>query len=89
MSRPTQVPLLDITRCAYGSFTLFAPSFHYGSASCDVFDEGPYNPDLSVNTSVWALPLSLATTQGIDCFFLFLQVLRCFSSLRSLSARAE
>ena len=33
---------------------------------------------------VWALPISLATTLGIEFFFLFLQVLRCFSSLRYL-----
>ena len=32
--------------------------------------------------AVWALPRSLATTQGIIVYFLFLQVLRCFSSLR-------
>ena len=31
---------------------------------------------------VWALPRSLATTRGIIIYFLFLQVLRCFSSLR-------
>ena len=31
---------------------------------------------------VWALPVSLAATQGIVIYFLFLQVLRCFSSLR-------
>ena len=35
-------------------------------------------------TTVWALPRSLATTGGIIIYFLFLQVLRCFSSLRSL-----
>ena len=32
--------------------------------------------------AVWALPRSLATTGGIIIYFLFLQVLRCFSSLR-------
>ena len=32
---------------------------------------------------VWAIPRSLATTWGIIIYFLFLQVLRCFSSLRS------
>ena len=32
---------------------------------------------------VWALPRSLATTGGIIIYFLFLDVLRCFSSLRS------
>ena len=31
--------------------------------------------------TVWALPSSLATTKGIIIYFLFLQVLRCFSSL--------
>ena len=31
---------------------------------------------------VWAVPRSLATTRGIIIYFLFLQVLRCFSSLR-------
>ena len=31
-------------------------------------------------TPVWALPRSLATTGGIIVYFLFLQVLRCFSS---------
>ena len=30
--------------------------------------------------SVWPLPLSLAATKGIDGCFLFLRVLRCFSS---------
>ena len=29
---------------------------------------------------VWALPVSLATTSGIIGYFLFLEVLRCFSS---------
>ena len=33
--------------------------------------------------AVWALPRSLATTGGIIVYFLFLEVLRCFSSLGS------
>ena len=33
---------------------------------------------------VWPLPRSLATTYGISFWFLFLRVLRCFSSPRSL-----
>ena len=41
-------------------------------------------PRMCVAThAVWALPRSLATTGGIIVYFLFLQVLRCFSSLRS------
>ncbi len=33
--------------------------------------------------TVWAPPRSLAATWGITCCFLFLEVLRCFSSLGS------
>ena len=41
-------------------------------------------PHICIATNmVWALPRSLATTGGIIVYFLFLQVLRCFSSLRS------
>ena len=48
---------------------------------------GSYNPGGALTSPVWALPLSLATTQGIDSFFLFLGVLRCFSSPRSPSLK--
>ena len=41
-----------------------------------------YNPMDAVTSMVWANPRSLATTWGIIIYFLFLQVLRCFSSLR-------
>ena len=52
----------------------------------------PYVPDLTSRNparttdtayhvrAVWALPRSLATTSGVEIFFLFLGVLRCFSS---------
>jgi hypothetical protein len=33
---------------------------------------------------VWADPVSLATTPGIIIYFLFLNLLRCFSSVGSL-----
>ena len=39
-----------------------------------------YNPTVAVTTLVWAPPRSLATTRGIISYFLFLRVLRCFSS---------
>ena len=39
----------------------------------------PTTPKLHA-TLVWALPCSLATTWGIICYFLFLLLLRCFSS---------
>ena len=41
-------------------------------------------PPICIATNeVWALPRSLATTGGIIVYFLFLRVLRCFSSPRS------
>ena len=39
--------------------------------------------DCIATATVWALPRSLATTGGITFCFLFLRVLRCFSSPRS------
>ena len=39
-----------------------------------------YNPDATGIAPVWAIPRSLATTGGITYCFLFLGVLRCFSS---------
>jgi hypothetical protein len=41
------------------------------------------NPKPRIN-SVWAFPFSLAATQGIIIYFLFLWLLRCFSSSGSL-----
>ena len=41
-----------------------------------------YNPRPTGMGLVWALPRSLATTGGITFCFLFLPVLRCFSSRR-------
>ena len=35
---------------------------------------------MALTTQVWAVPRSLATTWGITICFLFLRVLRCFSS---------
>ena len=49
---------------------------------------GPY-PSHPFGYSVWALPRSLATTYGITCCFLFLGVLRCFSSPRLPSSLKE
>ena len=39
-----------------------------------------YNPNLAGTRLVWAGPCSLAATKGITNCFLFLRVLRCFSS---------
>ena len=46
------------------------------------YDNAVLQPrDCIATATVWALPRSLATTGGITFWFLFLEVLRCFSSL--------
>ena len=47
-----------------------------------------YNPAGTGIPAVWAVPLSLAATGGITFCFLFLRVLRCFSSPGSPPATA-
>ena len=39
-----------------------------------------YNPNFAETILVWAIPFSFATTQGITICFIFLWLLRCFSS---------
>ena len=66
---------------AYGAFTHFGLPFQVIRLSIRLLCCGPYpNPIIEL---VWAAPISLATTLGITICFLFLQVLRCFSSLGS------
>ena len=57
-------------------------AFPGASTSLVVRVSESYNPEGALTPPVWALSVSLATTPEIDAFFLFLQVLRCFSSLR-------
>ena len=45
-----------------------------------VIPTAPRNPGRTRVRTVWAVPLSLATTDGIADCFLFLRVLRCFTS---------
>ena len=63
---------------AYGAFTLSGRLSQNRSAitSESIMRSEPR----SARTPVWALPRSLAATYGITCCFLFLRVLRCFSS---------
>ena len=76
----------DTTRPHLHSCTGFSPSvmqlsrcFHSAFGYHDVV----LQPPLCIATQeVWALPRSLATTGGIIVYFLFLGVLRCFSSPR-------
>lgn len=52
---------------AYAAFTLFGPPFQAVKLSGPVSMAGSYNPGRVL--PVWALPLSLATTYGIDFSF--------------------
>ena len=76
----------DTTTSHHASNTGLSPSMIVLSRtffSQSKYDSVVLQPLLSVATKqVWASPRSLATTRGIIIYFLFLEVLRCFSSLR-------
>ncbi len=84
MSRLTWVRHQEIRHdFGYGTFTLYGPSFqtvHLSSLFSRVIPMTPLNPGWTRVQPVWAVPLSLATTSGIADCFLFLRVLRCFTS---------
>ena len=63
--------------------------FPDASASLPFSVSRSYNPARALTPPVWALPVSLATTPEIDAFFLFLQLLRCFSFLRLRSRERQ
>ena len=67
---------------AYGAFTLSGRLSQNRSAK---FVESIMRSEpRDARTPVWALPFSLAATHRITCCFLFLRLLRCFSSPGSL-----
>ena len=67
---------------AYGAFTLSGRLSQNRSAK---FVESIMRSEpRDARIPVWALPVSLAATSGITCCFLFLRLLRCFSSPGSL-----
>ena len=68
---------------AYQTVTVYGRTFQIVPLTLIATTAWSYNPMDAVTSVVWALPRSLATTGGIIVYFLFLQVLRCFSSLRS------
>ncbi len=78
-----------LLRILLGFIILRIPDYH--CLRCDFPDTSPrlnlamsqsYNPTPTGMGVVWAVPRSLATTGGITFCFLFLLVLRCFSSQR-------
>ena len=80
VSRPTQVALLNCTRYLYRTITVYGQTFQIVPIQNTVSFERSYYPMIAETNMVWALSLSIATTREIDLFFLFLRVLRCFSS---------
>ena len=68
MSRPTQDTTTPRQSYRYGAVTLSGVSFQILPVTCR-FVLWSYNPDDAVTSSVWALPISLATTLGIDLSF--------------------
>ena len=69
----------------YGAFARYGKVFQPFPLTMFLAISRPYNPMRAGTRMVWALPRSLATTWGIIIYFLFLRVLRCFSSPRSLT----
>ena len=67
----------------YGAVTLCDVTFQSLLLTICLAVSWSYNPHEAGTSWVWALPRSLATTYGIIVYFLFLRVLRCFSSPRS------
>ena len=80
VSRPTQVALLTSTACLYRTITVCGLTFQTVPVRNTRSFKRSYNTTFAVTNLVWALSLSIATTREIDLFFLFLRVLRCFSS---------
>ena len=69
MSRPTQDTLNNYNNYMYGTFTLSGVTFQMPSISyCNHTAESCYPVDAKTST-VWAVPLSIATTQGITIVF--------------------
>ena len=69
VSRPTQVSARFRFRFRYGPFTLSGAPFQALPVASASARRGPYYPCAASTAQVWAKPLSLATTQGIDISF--------------------
>ena len=67
---------------AYGAFTL--SGWLSQNHSARLAESIPRSEPRSARTPVWALSISLAAPLEITCCFLFLRLLRCFSSPGSL-----
>ena len=88
-SRGTLAPGEGPSGFAYGAITLYGGAFQPTSATGGrppglEAQPGARQPHIPTDSSpvglVWATPLSVAPTQGIPFWFLFLPLLRCFRS---------
>ena len=68
MSRPTQDTTTPRQSYRYGAVTLCGVSFQILPVNRRIV-LWSYNPAVASTTTVWALPISLATTLGIDLSF--------------------
>jgi hypothetical protein len=89
VSRLTQDTTRYCMHFVYGTITRYGPTFQKCSTMHADSTAWSYNPGTAETVPVWAVPFSLATTGGITTCFLFLQVLRCFSSLGSLPFQGD
>ena len=69
MSRPTQVALLMSSSYLYRAVTVYGQTFQTVPVRKKHSFERSYYPGIASTMPVWALPLSIATTQGIDLSF--------------------
>ena len=76
-------------RFAYRTITLYGVTFQTLPLTTHLAMARSYYPREAGTSLVWALPRSLATTGGIIVYFLFLRVLRCFSSPRSPQQKVD
>ena len=65
MSRPTQDTTAPRHTYQYGTVTPYGVSFQILPVRCRL-TLWSYNPAPAMTETVWALPISLATTPGID-----------------------
>ena len=80
MSRGTQDTARMNSSFDYRTITFYGSAFQKLRLESFIPHCSPTTP-YKLPYRVWAIPRSLATTEGISFEFLFLQVLRCFSSL--------
>ena len=69
MSRPTQDTPISNNSYAYGTITPCGVTFQSASTSYYYQMSESCNPAIAKTITVWALPLSIATTQGITIVF--------------------